>query len=82
MYTVGLTVAVYLAGAGVLLPVVFVMHWVLGVTTDAVAVLPALLAAHYAAAAWGAGVLSGVAAEAAALPAEPESEIPAGGDDA
>ena len=70
VYTGGATVAVYLAGAGVLLPVLFIMHWVLGVTTDAVAVLPALLAAHYAAAAWGAGLLSGAAAEAALLPAK------------
>jgi hypothetical protein len=70
LYTLALSVAVYLAGAGVLLPVAFVMHWILGASTDAVAVLPALLAAHYAAAAWGAGVLSGAAAEAATLPEE------------
>lgn len=77
LYTLGLAAAVYLAAAGVLLPVFFVMHWVVGVSTDVVAVMPALLAAHYAAAAWGAGVLSGAAAEASQLPAaagEPEAD--------
>lgn len=74
MYTAVATLAMYLAAVGLLSPVLFVMHWVLGITSDAMILLPAWMAAHYAAAAWGAGVLSGVAAEAAALPKEPAHE--------